>query len=1031
MRARNALCALSLICALGAAGQEIESGRVEVYAFDADGRALPGLELWIGALRVHTREDGSARVPLGPGIHEFSARRGNHVLGREHVPVVADEVTEVLVRLTLRGTAEIDVEGAGWPSPRSVVVGNRAEVASGKLLGAVTDARNGKPVAGARVLVRGESAEAVTDVAGRFELELPAGEHTISMIHAQYSTATRSAVRVFAEGETTVSLELTPSAIELDTLRVSGYKLEGGLASLMEERREEKSVTELLGAEQISKSGDSTAAAALKRVTGLTVVDGKYVYVRGMGERYSSTLLNGATLPSPEPERRVVPLNLFPADVIESIAVHKSYSPELPGEFGGGTVKIKTKGIPESFFFKAGISTAYKPDMTFEDGLSYRGSGTDWLGYDDGLRGLNPFVKTASARQPLVLQDPVSGEGYPPEVLEALGESMPNHWSTRREEVDPDLGLNLSIGERFEPAGMPIGVRASLSYDNSNRLLEGKHRALGVGSGSDLVRIVDYRTESFTNTVDVSGHLSVGVEPAEGQEITLSTLLVRTTDDETEVYRGLLSNDDSLIEVSRLNYVEQQLWSTQLQGEHSLFADLQFDWSYTYSLASRYQPDYRQTRYDYDEALDVFRLSDRPEGNQRLYGDLEDQTHDLSGSLEIPFDVWSDLEAVLAVGGGYLLRERESEIRRFKFIHRGPLSRDPSILANPAEQVFSRQNIGATGFSFEEITRNTDSYDAEQSIEAVFLRLDLPLHADVDLSAGARVERSRQEVQTFDLFARGSQPDAAELEKTDVLPAANLSWRFVTDMQLRLGYARTVSRPDFRELSLAPFDQVVGAGVFVGNPELERTLIDSFDIRWEWYLSADESISLGLFYKRLQDPIETVILGGSNRTITLANADAGQNLGIEFEFRKRLGFLGGFWDKVFVAGNVALIRSEVELSSVGVATNDNRPLEGQSRYVLNLSCGYDDPETKTSVTLLYNVAGERIVGIGTFGLPDVYEQPFHQVDFVASKTFYERWSLTFKAQNLLGEEVRLTQGGETVSSYEKGRTFSLSVGVQF
>ncbi|MEZ6187572.1 MAG: TonB-dependent receptor [Planctomycetota bacterium] len=1022
---------LGAVCALAAAAQELETGRVEVYAFSAEGRALGGLEVWVGPLRLHTRRDGSARAELPPGIHELSVLHRGAVLGREQVPVVAGEVSEVLVRITPQGRAEVDVEGAGWPSPRAIVVGHEADETTGTLLGRVSDARNGTPVQGARVLVRGERAEAVTDEAGRFELVLPARAHQLSVIHAQYSTASRSGVRVVAEGQAEVAFELTPSAVELETLRVSGYRLEGGLASLMEERREQKAVAELLGAEQIQKSGDSTAAAALKRVTGLTVVDGKYVYVRGMGERYSSTLLNGAMLPSPEPERRVVPLNLFPADVIESIAVQKSYTPELPGEFGGGTVLLKTKGIPKEFFFKASAKAAYKPETTFEDGLTYRGGGADWLGYDDGTRGLNPFVQNAASKQPLVLQDPLTGEGYPQEVLEALGEVVPNIWSTKREEVDPDIGLNLAIGERFEPAGLPLGVRASVGYDNGYRILEGHSRALGVGGAGELTRIVDYRTESLTHTVDVSGHLSVGVEPAEGHQITASTLLVRTTDDETEVYQGYLQNDDAEIRVSRLNYVEQQLWSNQLQGEHDLFGAASLDWSYTYSLASRYQPDYRQTRYDFDEALSSYRLSDRPEGNQRLYADLEDQTHDLSAGLEVPFGVWDDLTATLALGGGYVLRERESEVRRFKFIHRGPLSRDPAILSQPAEQVFTPDTIGANGFLFEEITRNTDSYDAEQTIEAVYARLDLPLHADVDLSGGARLERSQQRVQTFDLFSRGSRPDAAELDRTDVLPAANLSWRFVSDMQLRLGYARTVVRPDFRELSLAPFDQVVGAGVFVGNPDLERTLIDSFDVRWEWYLSPDETVSLGLFYKLLHDPIETVILGGSNRTITLSNADEGRNVGVEFEFRKRLGFLGGFWEHVFVAGNVALIRSEVKLSTTGVATNDDRPLEGQSEYVLNLSCGYDDPESQTSLALLYNVSGERIVGIGTFGLPDVYEQPFHQLDLVASKTFAERWSVTFKAQNLLGEEVRLTQGGETVRSYEKGRTFSISVGVQF
>lgn len=1004
-------------------------GQLDVIVFGELGHPAPGLVVRVGKVRAKTGRDGIARLRLPAGRHTLEVVRGHRILVRETVPVVWGEITEALIRLRDLEPPILDLEAPSWPRSEEEVPSETLHY--GKLSGVIRDASNQAPIAKARVLVRGQLAEAETDAQGRYSLTLPAGRHTLSIVHPEYATATQRGVVVARDRSGTLDLELSPSAIQLETLRVSGYRLQGGLAALMEERRAQRSVTEVLGAEQISKSGDSNAAAALRRVTGLSVVDGKYVYVRGMGQRYSSTLLNGATLPSPEPEKRVVPLDLFPASLIESISVQKSYSVDLPGEFGGGTVRLETKGIPEERFFQASVSGGWRQDTTFEDGLSYRGSSTDWLGYDDGARSLPWPVRMAAEREPLSLEDPFTGEGYPLEVLEALGEIMPNRWEIRRKSVNPDFSVSASAGDRVTLFGRPLGFRAGARYGNSNQIRVGRLRAFGIGGEGELTPVLDYKTESYKNTVDVSGLASLGFEPAKGHELTLTGMVLRRTENETSSYQGLLGNEDTDIRVNNLDFLEQQLITSQLGGVHHLFDAAKVTWGYTYSQATRWQPDSRRTRFDLDDTSDRFLLSTRPEGNQRLYNDLTDQNHDLSAAVEVPLATSEKLSASVHFGGGYILREREAETRRFKFIHRGPRSLDPDVLARPIEQIFTPELIGSDGFSFEEITRATDSYEAQQTISAAFARIDLSILKTFEVSLGARVERSEQDVETFNLFARDRQSAQAELHETDFLPAVNLGWGFREDMQLRFGYSRTLSRPDFRELSTAPFDQVVGAGVFIGNPDLERTQIDNLDLRWEWYLSSDETISLGLFYKHLRNPIETVVLGGSNRTLTLANADEGRNLGIELDFRKRLGFFGPIGERIFVAGNVALIHSEVELKRTGIATERKRPLEGQSRYVLNLSVGYDDPERGISVALLYNVAGERIVGIGTLGLPDVYEQPFHQLDLVASYEFAEGW--TFKGQlgNILDRDVRFTQDGQTVERYRKGRTVSLSISAEF
>ncbi|MBX3465787.1 MAG: TonB-dependent receptor [Planctomycetes bacterium] len=1023
---------LALALGAPAAAQEPPAGRLDVFAFGPDGAPLAGLEVEAGPVRGTTGKDGIARLVLPPGQHPVVVRQAGRALAQAVLPVVWGEATEVIVTVPRDGPARLHVEAPAWPEAPAGPP-PEAGAALGTLAGRVKDERTGAPVAGARVLVRGHMGEARSGPDGSFELPgLPAGAHTVSVIHTQYATLTLPAVDVPAGGRATVEVALTPSALELDALRVTGYRLEGGLAALLQERREARGVTEVLGAEQIGKSGDGNAAEALKRVTGLTVVGGRYVYVRGMGERYSSALLNGSTLPSPDPERRVVPLDLFPADVIESISVQKTYTPDLPGDFGGGATKIKTKRLPQEFGASFSVSSAWNSASTFEDGLTYRGGARDWLGRDDGTRALPLGVRIATEHGPLHLEDPDTGDGYPLGVLTALGQTMPNVWSAQRKrDLPPDLGVSATVGDRYKTAFGTVGFTVGANYDHDWRVRRGVTRVFGVGGEGVLEPIVDYRVDRTTRSIDTSGLAAVGWEPTKGQELGVTTLWVRTSEDETEVYGGYLGDNDRDVRVTSLSWVEEQLLVTQAHGKHDLLAGIALSWTYAFALATRDQPDWRRSRYDLDPAQGVYLLSNRPEGNQRLYNTVRDDNHDISLSLDVPLPLWRDLTGNLQVGAGHVWRDRESETRRFKFIHRGERSRDPLLLARPPEEVFARENIAEDGFSFEEITRATDNYDAEQTIRAAFVNLTLPLTKALELSAGVRVERSRQQVRTFELFSRTPTAQAADLDTTDWLPAVSLVWRFTETMQARAAYSRTLARPDFRELSSAPFDQVIGAGVFIGNPGLDRTRIDNLDLRWEWYLSADEAVSIGLFYKDLTAPIETIILAGATRTVTLENAKGGRNLGLELEGRKRLGFLHGALEPLFVGGNLSLIRSEVELSDAGIATRKHRPLAGQSAWVVNASVGWDDPESRTSLAFLYNVAGERLVGVGTFGLPDIYERPFHRLDVVASWGFTEHWTLKLKVENVLGSKVRFEQGGQTTDEFEVGRTVGVSISGKF
>jgi len=1006
-----------------------DTGSVHCYVFE-NGSPLPGAVVRIDGKKEMTGPNGAGRFRLPPGPYDLVVEVEGLASAKAVVPVVEGEVTEVIVTMAPPGKKPtVNIESpAQAPSKQDEEVVTGLE--KGTLSGKVLDMENNRPVSDAGIYVRGSDARAVTAADGSFSLRLPAGNYSLSVIHPDYSTQTVEDIKVRPEEETGLTIEITPSAFELEEYTVTAPKIEGGVASLSEERQESANVTDVIGAEQMSKSGDSNAAAALRRVTGLTVLGGRYVYVRGMGERYSSSLLNDSTLPSPEPERRVVPLDIFPAEVIESVVIQKTYSPDLPAGFGGGAVKIRTRGMPEKLMGTASVSIGYNGRTSFREGHMYEGGDLDWLGFDDGTRELPGKVEDASDDQLLLPRDAFSNRGYTEEELEEFGEAMPNVWTAEKQEAPMNYGFSANVGNRYMLWENPAGFLFAITYDNSWQRYEKEKNIYVTGREGELALRHSYDFDTLTHHIVLGGIFDTSVEFSENHRLQSTSLLIRTTEDMARVYEGWNSDAGTDIRVTRLRWVEQMLASEQLSGNHvfpSLY-DLRLDWSYTYSLATRYEPNRRETRYDYSEKSDTWYLSDRPEGNSRLYSDLEDNNHDVSFKLTLPFDVWSGATAEAHVGANIVRRERTVDTRRFKFQHHGPASHNQNVLSQPADDIFSPPNIGPEGFQFEEITRATDNYTANQDIDAVYVSIDMPLTDTIELSGGVRQEYSFQTVETFKLFSPNSDPIVSELETEDLLPALALTWRFRKDMLIRGAYAQTVNRPDFRELSPATFNDVVGGREISGNPDLQRALITHYDLRWEWYPTPDQNLSVGFFYKEFEDPIEAVIVPSTNPALSYWNAPGAYNLGGEVEFRNHFGFIDPLLMDLYLGGNFAYIESQVDLGEGGgVATSEERPLEGQSPYVLNLILGYDNPDLGTSVAVLYNIIGERIVEVGSQSAPDVYEEPYNQLDFVASQTLGSGFSLKFKAKNILDREVEYTQGDEVTETFYKGQDYSISL----
>lgn len=1010
---------------------ESEAGGVQGIVFGSDGLPAAGVTVRLDDASVETSADGAFRFEdIDGAVTLYVADTAGNVAQRAFT-IPDDTLVEVLV--TLGDPATFDLEGATVADEVAEQTEAVDEAEPGRVTGVMTSEEDDSPVVGARVFVRGQDVEALSDADGRFTLELPPGTHDLSVIHPDFSSQDISDVTIASDETTEVSAQLAPAAVALADFTVTAPRIEGGTAELLDERKDASSVNEVIGAEQMSKSGASNAADALSRVTGITIVGGKFVYVRGLGERYSSTLMNGATLPSPEPDKRVVPLDIFPTDMLESVVIQKTYTPNMPGAFGGGVVMLRSRRLPSENGAEVSVSVGYNSQTTFREGLSYPGGSLDFLGFDDGTRALPASVDEASSQSVIGPRSPITGRGFAPEELEELGEAFDSNFAANETgPLGPDIGVSGSLSRRYDLFGQRSGVRFGFVYDHGwDTQREERNFYRANANGIEETSSYDFLTTS--REVTLGGILTTGVEFDEDEQILLTSIFNRLTDDTARIYEGRNEDVDAPIRVTRLRWQERLLSFNQLAGEHTLdsLGELELDWHYVLAVAGRDEPNRRESRYDLEDG--VYRISLLAEGNQRFYSDLGELTHDVGVDLALPIGIWNQLEMVAKFGLAASVKDREVTSRRYAYgAQLQNVENTGTFRALPPDELFTDENIGPdAAWQLEEVTRSTDSYTAAQTIGATYLMAEMPLTKTVETSFGARFEYSDQALETFQPFVANPTVETSDLQTFDVLPAANISWAFIEDMQLRGAFAQTVSRPDFRELSPFLFKDVAGGVAIQGNPELQRALITHADARWEWYPDRGETVSVGAFYKFFDQPIESIRQAGAQQLVTFANVPSATNIGAELEFRKGLGFVWGALDDVSLASNIALISSSVELPEDSANTTKERPLQGQSPYVLNVSLAYDNVDLGTSLTVLFNVVGPRITEVGIQGVPDTTEEAVPRLDIVYKQQLGAGFDLGLKAKNLLNPDRVFTQAGEIATRTREGVSVSASVGYEF
>ncbi len=894
-----------------------------------------------------------------------------------------------------------------------------------RVVGVVRDEVNGIPLPGVPVEVVGTSQVVYTDVDGRYVIQLPPGTHQIKIALDGYQERLLD-VTAGTERTLTADVGLTMARFaETVTVTATALNVETSSAEAqLIERRSAPVITDNVGAQEMKSNGDSDAAGAMSRVTGLSLVDNQFVFVRGLGERYSNTTLSGSVLPTTEPDKKVVPLDMFPSGLIDSVQVNKSYSPDHSAEFAGGLVQIIPLKLPSNPVADFSYGVSYFTNATGKDiPMSSLGKRDVW-GFDDGARALPGGIPDKKiVRQGIYTPD----VGYTPDEITAFGKTLGNEWRPVSKAGKPGQNWSTTFGNRFGN----LGVVASMTHSYKEQFVEEDRRFFRIAGDGDLEATSDYHMRTGTQKAQLGAIGNVSYQFRPTQRISFENFYTHSGRDEGRTFQG--NNLDNAREYQnyRLQFIEEGLMSNAVGGEHFFggLGNSRIDWRVNSARATRDEPDLRETLYErlLGSAASVpFTYADESQSGFRMFNELKDKT--LDAALN-----WS---VTTAAGGrptqykfglNYIDRTRDFRSRRFHFIPITTQKADAgNLLFNPLlqpEELFATNNIG-TAFRFNEETRPVDAYAGDLQTAAGYGMVDIALSTRTRLIGGARVERFDQTVTTQDPFGLFARQVQAVNKNTDIFPAINLVQAVSAQSNIRLSYSTTVNRPEFRELAEFEFTDVIGNRAVRGNPNLNRALIQNVDGRWEMFTGGRSVLAASLFYKHFDKPIERVVIAAANPIVTFQNSDHARNYGLELEAGHQLT------KNFFVNANYTFVDSKITLlaEQQTVQTSLERPLAGQSKNLFNVTTEF--AAGGFSTRLLFNYFGDRISDVGANQAPDIIEEGRGALDLVFAQRI-RGLGIRLTLENLTDSDYLFTQTldvTETQRLYKLGRTIALSFG---
>ena len=958
----------------------------------------------------------------------------------EHILELSENDTVVLrysYLTTQRENAEISVMFSDMAEPPEVSIekyfpGAEKSGAPGIIQGAVSS-RDGSPIRGATVSLVNTQYQVITSESGGYLLEVPRGTYTLEVSHPEYRTSTEEDVRVVANVGLAVNINLAapqpanrlelaaPSLAPIEEVLILG-RFDPTDTTISIERMS-TAIVDAIDAEQLARFGDSSAAGALKRVAGVDVNDGKYAVVRGLDGRYISSTLNGDLMPTTDPLRRDVQLDLFPANILGSIQIQKSYTADMPGDTTGGSIGMATRNAPDERVHQISLAAGYNFHLTGDDIVSYEGSDSDWFTYDDGLRDVPVEVdqvflgEAGSQFYSVNTCNNSSSCNISYEETARLAQQFPLIYDVTTEQAKPDFGLGYAYGNRSELSFGSLGYYGSVSFKNETE--------------ARLDAVVNSVTESTTydrstKSAELGAYLVFGLEDNHGSEWLSKTIFLRQADDVTRLESGVNTNEDTHFETAILHWTERQYIAQQFSATHAFFDTHAFDWRVGVSQTSVNEPDRR--RWMYLEGTFV------PTLLERRYSELTEDGLDFGFDYSLPIDFSANISTDLKLGYLFNNRDREWDLARYSF-RQGRGGNPDDVTAGP-EILLSHESLENQYYQLRKSTAGGDSFLAEIETSAYYLQSETKFADSFTLVAGARVEDNEQIIEYP--YSTSADTSPSILDESDTLPVFGFGYNSNDVWQFRISASQTVSRPGIIERSRSTmYDPDTDDQIF-GNPDLVSSSIDNIDLRLEYYWDDGGSISLAVFGKQIDNPIERTIPEGSGSAVrnsyTFRNnlsADVG---GIELDGYKVI-MENANWS-MFVSGNLSFIESEVELNATSLRLEGDdsmgRELQGQSPFLANIQFGLDHSPTGQQATLLINYFDDKIykVGRGTL-LGNEIELGRASVDFTYEKEFDNLSKINVKLENILNEAIEYSQNDVIIESYKKGTELSVKYTYSF
>ena len=896
---------------------------------------------------------------------------------------------------------------------------------SGSLRGKILDESTGEELIGATIVVENTTNGAITDFDGNYSIDnLTAGTYNFRFSFISYQTLLVNAVEIKAGEVTVINIALKQEVSDIEEVVVVARAITQTETSVITLQRKSATVLDGISAQQMSRLGDGDAAGALKRVTGISVEGGKYVYVRGLSDRYSKTVLNNAEIPGLDPDKNTVQMDMFPSNMIENIIVHKTFSPDLPGSFTGGFVNIVTKDFPDKFTLQFSTTLGYNPQTNFNNSfLSYEGGKYDILGFDDGSRSI-----------PNIAENQIPARFENDVLLNTIGQSFNKNMQVMNSQAGINHSHSFSVGNQTKLFGKQIGFNVGFSYGHDyssyNNGMVGRYKLLHPDNETLNGEII-LNDQKGTEEVIWSGLANLNYKLSNNHMIGLVLVRNQSGASLARVQDGTKNSDEAGMPyyTQTMQYLQRSFTSYQLKGEHVFegFHALNIEWISSYTNSAQDEPDLRFFTYHQNDG-GVYEISQSlyPVPT-RFFRNMTENNFDNKIDITLPFQINGYL-AKTKFGGAFVAKNRTFVTREFTF------SENSNSFNGNISDYFADENIDAQNGLFVTNSVNSDnknSYDATQTVAAAYSLFDATF-GSLRILTGVRFEKT-----IMNTTSRKAGLKEGNLDNNDFLPSLNITYHIADKINVRTAYTRTLARPSFREL--APYASIdfVGDFVKIGNPYLKRTLIDNIDIRWEYYMNSGEIMSVSVFYKQFENPIErTFNTEAANPELTWRNVAEADMYGIELEIRKSLDFID-FLKDVKVGGNYTFVKSQVSIDEKELESkryfnpdfSSKRVMAGQSPYIFNAYITYECEKNGINANLGYNTTGKQLYLVNAEGVPDIYEQSRHQLDFTFSKKIGESLSLKVGVKNILDSQYRQTyeyNNQEYIySQYSLGRTYSL------